>query len=298
MITLDQVRQPLGGFTLHIGRMQIRRGLTLLVGANGAGKTTLLELLATLEMPNRGTILYRQRNAAEDLPLLRSQIGYVPSEIELYEEMTVYRFLSYLAELKGMYRLERIDGLLREFRLEEFRKVKIKQLSQGIRRRITLVQSLLAAPHYLFLDEPMNAMDSAERKMAIAFLTRYAAGRTVVAAVHELNEWESAADHIIWLDQGQVRFEGDREQWTAELPLQVWEGVISGDQFSSCPERNLILFREHPQGIYIRLVGEKRPFPGLMAVEPNMEDAYFVRRLGLFGSSSGVEVSIPRNFFS
>lgn len=284
MITLDQVQQPLGGFTLQIGRLRIQRGLTLLVGANGAGKTTLLELLATVEMPRRGSILYRQRSAAEDLPLLRSQIGYVPSEIELYEEMTVYRFLSYLAELKGMFHLDRIEGLLREFRLGEYRKVKIKQLSQGMRRRITIAQSLLADPYYLFLDEPMNAMDSAERKMAIATLTRYAAGRTVVAAVHELNEWEYAADYMIWIDQGRVRFEGDREQWTAALPLQVWEGLVSAEQFSACPERSLILFREEPQGIYLRIAGKDRPFPGMAAADPNMEDAYFIRRLCLPGS--------------
>ncbi len=298
MITLDQVYQPLGSFALSIGRLQVRRGLTLLVGANGAGKTTLLALLATLEMPSRGTILYRQRTADRDLPLLRSQIGYVPSEIELYEEMTVFRLLSYLAELKGVYRTERIEGLLRDFRLEEFRKVKIKQLSQGIRRRVTLVQSLLAAPYYLFLDEPMNAMDSSERKMAMAYLTRYAAERTVIAAVHELNEWESSADHIIWLDCGKVRFDGDREQWVTGLPLQVWEGVISVDQFGACPERNLILFREHPGGIYVRLVGKTCPFPGLTAADPNMEDAYFVRRLGLTDNSrESKETSANKLFF-
>ncbi|MEF2967519.1 ABC transporter ATP-binding protein [Paenibacillus sp. M1] len=278
MITLENVHQPLDGFALHIGRLRINPGLTLLVGANGAGKTTLLELLATLQMPRRGTILYRQRSAGDDLPLLRSQIGYVPAEIELYEEMTVYRLLAYLAELKGVYRAERIDGLLRDFRLDEYRNVKIRRLSLGIRRRIAIAQSLLAAPYFLFLDEPMNAMDSAERKMAISYLSRYAAGKTVVAAVHELNEWEAAADHVLWLDRGGIRFEGERAQWTSNLPLNVWEGMISTDDLARCPEQNLIFFREKPEGMYVRLVGKNRPFPGLTAAEPSMEDAYFVRR--------------------
>lgn len=281
MIMLENVHQPLGGFALQIGRLRINPGLTLLVGANGAGKTTLLELLATLQMPQQGSIIYRQRSAADDLPLLRSQIGYVPSEIELYEEMTVYKLLVYLAELKGVFRLERVDSLLRDFRLEPSRNVKIKNLSLGVRRRIAIMQALLAAPYFLFLDEPMNAMDSAERKMAIAYLSRYATGKTVLAAVHELNEWEAAADHVIWLDQGQVRFEGVKEQWTAELPMQVWEGAISKDEFRRCPERSLILSRELPEGMYVRLVANARPYPGLTMAEPTMEDAYFVRQRSL-----------------
>ncbi|MNO19976.1 putative ABC transporter ATP-binding protein YxlF [compost metagenome] len=285
MITIEALRQSQGDFALKVNRLRIHRGLTLLVGANGAGKSTLLELLATIQMPVQGTILYRQRSASEHLPLLRSQIGYVPSEIELYEEMTTYKLLCYLAELKGVYRKEQVEGMLREFRLEPYRKKKIKSLSQGIRRRIAIVQALLANPYYLFLDEPLNGMDISERKLTISFLTRYAMGRTVVAAVHELNEWEAAADDVIWLDGGQIVFSGDRNQWTAGLPYRVWEGAVTCDQFKTCSEKTLILFREVPdEGMYVRIISEKRPFPGMVEADPTMEDTYFVRKFKLKGS--------------
>ncbi|MDU5946016.1 MAG: ATP-binding cassette domain-containing protein, partial [Paenibacillus macerans] len=61
MITVENIDEPLDGFSLHIDALRLYPGLTLLVGANGAGKTTLLELLATVRMPRRGRILYRQR---------------------------------------------------------------------------------------------------------------------------------------------------------------------------------------------------------------------------------------------
>lgn len=280
MIMLENLRHPMGGLTLEIGKLRIPPGLTLLVGANGAGKTTLLELLATLQLPRKGEILYRQRSAAEDLPLLRSQIGYVPAEIELYEEMKVYRLLAYLAELKGVYHPERIEALLSDFRLIPYRNHKIKVLSLGIRRRIALAQALLAAPYFLFLDEPLNAMDTAERKMAITYLSRYAGGRTVIAAVHEMNEWDEAADHVIWLDRGKIGFEGGTRRWNDELPLGVWEGLITREQFENCSQRNMIHFREMAEGIYVRLIGGNRPFPGLTPAEPTLEDAYFVRQYG------------------
>ncbi|MNI12498.1 putative ABC transporter ATP-binding protein YxlF [compost metagenome] len=286
MITIEALHQPQGDFSLKVNRLRINQGLTLLVGANGAGKSTLLELLATIQMPVHGSILYRQRSASEHLPLLRSQIGYVPSEIELYEEMTAYKLLCYLAELKGVFRKEQVEGLIQEFRLEPYRKVKIKSLSQGIRRRISIVQALLANPYYVFLDEPLNAMDIYERKLAITFLTRYAIGRTVVAAVHELNEWEAAADDVLWLDRGRIVFNGDRGQWTEDLPCQVWEGSITNDQFMGCSDKTMILFRELPdqQGMYVRIISDKRPFPSMSEAHPTMEDAYFARKYSLKGS--------------
>ncbi|SDE96172.1 ABC-type multidrug transport system, ATPase component [Fontibacillus panacisegetis] len=285
MITIDGLHQPQGDFSLKVNRLRISQGLTLLVGANGAGKSTLLELLATIQMPAQGSILYRQRYASGHLPLLRSQIGYVPSEIELYEEMTAYKLLCYLAELKGVYRKEQVEGIMREFRLEPYRKVKIKSLSQGICRRIAIAQALLANPYYLFLDEPLNAMDISERKLTITFLTRYAIGRTVVAAVHELNEWEAAADDVLWLDRGRIAFSGDRGQWTEDLPCRVWEGPVTNDQFTSCSEKTLILFRELPdEGMFVRIISDKRPFQSMSEADPTMEDAYFVRKYNLKGS--------------
>lgn len=284
MISIEGLLQPQGDFTLKVNRLRMNRGLTLLVGANGAGKSTLLELLATINMPAQGSILYHQRTASEHLPLLRSQIGYVPSEIELYEEMTTYKLLCYLAELKGVYRIEQLEGMMREFRLEPYRKVKIKSLSQGIRRRITIAQALLASPYYLFLDEPLNGMDISERKLTITFLTRYAIGRTVIAAVHELNEWESAADDVIWLDQGRIRFAGDRNQWTGNLPSKLWEGPITTEQFRTCSEQTMILFRELPEeGMYVKIISETRPFPTMKQADPTMEESYFVRKYSLKG---------------
>lgn len=279
MIAVEHLRgQPVGGFCLQIDTLRLHPGLTLLVGANGAGKTTLLELLATVRMPYRGTIRYQRRSALEDLPLVRSQIGYVPAEIELYEEMTTYRLLAYFSELKGVFSPERAGVLLCDFRLEPYRNTRIKALSQGVRRRIVLAQSLLAAPNFLFLDEPLNAMDSEERKLAVSYLNRYAEGRTVIAAVHEMNEWGAAADYILWLDRGQVRFYGRKSSWLEDLPCRVWEGAITREQFAACPEEGLIVFREVPGGVYVRLVAEFRPFPGLSEGDPSLEDVYFMRK--------------------
>lgn len=281
MISIDHVRQPIGAFTLEIEQLRLYPGLTLLVGPNGAGKSTLLKLLATVDRPRRGRIAYQQREVGDYLPIVRSQIGYVPSDLELYEEMTTYKLLVYLAELKGVYQIEPVDRLIRDFRLEPYRNTRIKRLSIGIRRRIAIVQSLLAQPKFLFLDEPLNALDSGERKMAITYLTRYAMGRVIVAAVHELNEWEAAANRILWLENGRTRFEGGAAEWKWNLPSKVWEGVVTREQLNRFPERGVIFMRELEEGLFVRLVAERLPLPGLEEVQPSMEDAYFIRKFSV-----------------
>ncbi|MUG46639.1 ATP-binding cassette domain-containing protein [Paenibacillus woosongensis] len=285
MISIDYVRQPVGTFTLEIEQLRLYPGLTLLVGPNGAGKSTLLRLLATVDKPRKGRIAYQGRETADHLPLIRSQIGYVPSDIELYEEMTTYKLLMYLAELKGVFQTELVDRLIRDFRLETYRNTRIKRLSIGVQRRIAIVQSLLAQPKFLFLDEPLNALDSGERKMAITYLTRYALGRVVVAAVHELNEWEAAANRILWLENGGIRFEGGAAEWKWDLPSKVWEGTVTSEQMREFPEQRVIFMRETEAGLFVRVVAERVPFLGLAEVLPSMEDAYFIRKFSVNSQS-------------
>lgn len=174
MIRLEGLERQAGTYRLEIEKAEIQSGLNLIVGANGAGKTTLIEMLTTLQAPDAGEILYSGRRAGDHLPLIRSQIGYVPADIELYGDMKVGKLLTYMAELKGVFNPEAIDRLMADFRLEPFRKSKVKNLSQGVQRRIAVVQALLASPSFLFLDEPLNGMDAEERKFLITYLTKYA----------------------------------------------------------------------------------------------------------------------------
>ncbi|MGG1876183.1 MULTISPECIES: ATP-binding cassette domain-containing protein [Paenibacillus] len=276
MIELSGIERQAGTYRLEIEQARLTRGLNLIVGANGAGKTTLIELLTTLQAPDRGQILYSGREASDHLPLICSQIGYVPAEIELYGEMKVVRLLKYMAELKGVYHSDAIDRLMHEFRLEPFKRSKIKHLSQGVQRRIAVVQALLASPLFLFLDEPLNGMDAEERKFLITYLTQYARTRMVVVAAHELNEWEDAADHIIWIHRGRIRYNGSPENWKLGVSSRVWEGEVLLDQFENIPQEKLIHFRMKEHTMRVRMMGMQPPLPGFKEMEPTLEDTFFL----------------------
>ncbi|ACX67797.1 ATP-binding cassette domain-containing protein [Paenibacillus sp. Y412MC10] len=276
MIRLEGLERQAGTYRLEIEKAEIQSGLNLIVGANGAGKTTLIELLTTLQAPDAGEILYSGRRAGDHLPLIRSQIGYVPADIELYGDMKVGKLLTYMAELKGVFNPEAIDRLMADFRLEPFRKSKLKNLSQGVQRRIAVVQALLASPSFLFLDEPLNGMDAEERKFLITYLTKYARGRMVIVAAHELNEWEEAADTVIWIHRGRLRFIGSPTQWKLNVASSVWEGEIDLEDFERIPQELLIHFQMTEHRMRVRLMGKKQPGPEFMEKAPTLEDTFFL----------------------
>lgn len=278
MIRLEGLERQAGTYRLEIDKAEIHSGLNLIVGANGAGKTTLIELLTTLQAPDAGEILYSGRRAGDHLPLIRSQIGYVPADIELYGDMKVGKLLTYMAELKGIYNPEAIDRLMTDFRLEPFRKSKVKNLSQGVQRRIAVVQALLASPSFLFLDEPLNGMDAEERKFLITYLTKYARGRMVIVAAHELNEWEEAVDTVIWIHRGRIRYIGSPTQWKLNVASSssVWEGEIDLKAFERIPQELLIHFQMTEHHMRVRLMGKKQPGPEFVEKAPTLEDTFFL----------------------
>ncbi len=272
-------------FTLHIPRMALGSGITLVVGRNGAGKSSLLHLLGTAELPDAGHIAYDGLTTDRSLPAIRAAIGFVPTGVELYEEMTVLKLLRYLGQLKGAQPNagssagadQTIDQIVAAFRLEPYRDRKIKMLAQGIRQRIALAQAWLGKPRYLFLDEPLNALDSLERLSFIRLLAGYAGKRAAIVSTHELGEWEAWAHRIVWLDNGRLRFHGSVSDWVRGLPASVWEGWISSNRQADFDKRSIISLRAEEGGFRLRLMSKEPPGPGFVRLNPTLEDAYFIR---------------------
>lgn len=278
MLTVKLLEQKMGSLLLDVPELHLQGGVNLLIGENGAGKTTLLNLLATVDSPKQGEILYSGRDVHSDLPLIRSQIGYVPSEIQMYEEMTAFGWLMYFAELKGIINKKWIHTLLKRFHLEQYSKVKIRHMSDGVRRRLLIAQAFLASPQFIFLDEPLNGMDLNERKWVISLLNQLNPNVVVFAAVHELNEWESVANHIVWLDQGKVGFEGRLFKWLNEAPMKVYEGVVTMKDWELMDEEQLIFFRQEDGNMFVRIISEHKSHDNLQEVPPTLEDVYFMRK--------------------
>lgn len=139
-----------------------------LIGPNGAGKTTLIRMLAAAEEPTLGEIyingerLWRDQNNAH----LKRQIGYLPDDFPLYDDLTVWDYLDYFARLYHLReprRSQRLREVLELVQLSHKRQSPISTLSRGMKQRLSLARTIIHDPPVLLLDEPVSGLDPIAR---------------------------------------------------------------------------------------------------------------------------------------
>lgn len=182
----------------------------VVLGRNGAGKTTLLRLLALLLQPSEGELLFD----GQPLPALdvafRHRIGFVGHETFLYDELTLAENLRFYARLYGLANgAERVETVLAEMGLSERHAQLVRNLSRGLKQRLTLARAELHQPDLLLLDEPATGLDAATRARMHAWLAAcHQRGRTVITSSHDLRESLRSATRLLLLDQGRLALDG------------------------------------------------------------------------------------------
>lgn len=191
--------------------LAIAQGETVgLVGQNGAGKTTLLKITAGILNPSHGdaTILGK----ASSLSNSKNNIAFLTENQYVYPHLTTREWLSVMGRCSGITgnRLSLIvDSLLIEFDLSEYSEKQMKDLSKGQKQRALIAQLFLNEPAVLILDEPMSGLDHIWREhMRIKLNTFRNKGGTVFFSSHILSDIETICDRIIYLKDGEVRWDG------------------------------------------------------------------------------------------
>jgi ABC-2 type transport system ATP-binding protein len=165
-----------------------------LIGPNGAGKTTLLRLLAMAESPTVGEIYLKgeKLDSRQPNPRLQRQIGYLPDDFPLYEDLTVWDYLDYFARLyhlQGKARINSIHDVLELVNLTHKRHSLITQLSRGMKQRLGLARTVIHTPTVLLLDEPVSGLDPIARQdFRQAIRNLQGLGITVVISSHVLSD--------------------------------------------------------------------------------------------------------------
>ena len=185
---------------LHNISFEVKQGeFIALVGPSGCGKSTLLSIIAGLNRPDTGQILFPNHPGE---PAVR--VGYMLQKDHLFEWRSIYRNVTLGLELNDQMtadKLSYINRLLSEDGLEAFRNKKPSELSGGMKQRAALIRTLALNPELLLLDEPFSALDYQTRLAVstdICNLIRKA-GKTMIIVTHDLSEAISIADRIIVL---------------------------------------------------------------------------------------------------
>lgn len=174
-----------------------------LLGPNGAGKTTSIRIVLDIFKPDSGevSILGGPMNETK-----KNQIGYLPEERGLYQDIQLEYCLQYLASLKGLDKHtahERIAQYLERFDLAQHRKKKVKELSKGMQQKAQLISTLVHEPQLIIIDEPFTALDPVNTQMVKDILREERVkGRTVVMCTHQMHQVEQLCDRLVLINRG------------------------------------------------------------------------------------------------
>lgn len=196
---------------------KVERGTMLaLLGPNGAGKTTTVRILSTLLSYDSGSVSVEGYDVQKNPDDIRSRIGLTGQSASVDEMLTGRENLVMMGRL---YRLtkksaeQRASELLKQFDLEDAARRPLKTYSGGMRRRLDLAVSLIAAPPIIFLDEPTTGLDPRSRLAMWGIIEQLKAeGATILLTTQYLEEADQLADKIVVIDNGKVIAEGTAKE--------------------------------------------------------------------------------------
>lgn len=194
---------------------EVRRGEVVgFLGPNGAGKSTTMRILTCFIAPTTGTAKVHGHDVF-DAPLeVRKALGYLPQRAPLYTDMTVYEYLKFVAEIRGLDESKfktRLRKVIEVCGLAQSLGKDIGTLSHGYRQRVGLGQALIHDPPILILDEPTSDLDPNEKAEVLKYIKEIGKDRTILLSTHNLSEVEEACARAIIVSKGRVVADGPLE---------------------------------------------------------------------------------------
>lgn len=186
-----------------------------LLGPNGAGKTTFINCILGLTNIDRGEIYIFEKPLNKALKELKSQIGIVPQEIALYNNLTVYENLSFfgsLYNLSGKVLKERIEFALEFVQMHDSIKKQVKNLSGGMKRRVNIAAALINNPKLLIMDEPTVGIDIYSRKLILDSVEKLSqSGITIIYTTHYIEEVDRICTSVAFINKGTIIEYGSKD---------------------------------------------------------------------------------------
>jgi ABC-2 type transport system ATP-binding protein len=203
------------------------------LGANGAGKSTTINMISGLLRVNEGEILLLGKNTSKYSKFAKMNIGIVPQDIAIYEDLTAAENVKFFAGLYGLRGPElngRVDEALQFVGLNDKQKEYPKNFSGGMKRRLNIACAIAHRPKLIIMDEPTVGIDPHSRNYILQSVRKLnEMGCTIIYTSHYMEEVEEICSKIAIIDHGKVIAEGTKEQLIAIITntKDVWIEVKS-----------------------------------------------------------------------
>jgi len=216
--------------------LKVHKGeLFSLLGPNGAGKSTTIRLLTTVLKPTNGDARIKDYSLIKEKYKIKPLIGVCPQENVVFEALTAEDNVEFVGRMHGMDPTDikkRAKTLLEKMNIAG-RKKPVKSFSGGMKRRLSLIMSLIHQPQILFLDEPSAGLDPQARRLVWDYIKDLKnTGMTIILTTHDMVEADVLSDHIAIMDHGKIIASGTLE----ELKRSSHNGNILEFSFSSKEE--------------------------------------------------------------
>ena len=271
---------PNGVHALNGITLTIPRGMFGLLGPNGAGKSTLMRTIATLQMPDSGSIHLGDIDVLTEKHKIRETLGYLPQEFGVYPNVSAERLLEHFAVLKGVadkkQRKEVVTALLQQTNLYDVRKKKLGGYSGGMRQRFGVAVALLSNPKLIIVDEPTAGLDPAERVRFLNLLSAIGEDAVVILSTHIVEDVSELCSRMAIINKGRILVEGEPIAAIESLRGKIWRRLGEKTEVDRVSrEQRVISTRLLAGRTVLHVHSDTSPGADWQEVEPSLEDVYF-----------------------
>jgi lipooligosaccharide transport system ATP-binding protein len=274
LIVVKNLVKQFGDFTAVNGiNFSVKQGESFgLLGPNGAGKSSTMRIIGATSQRTSGEVLILGKDPEQAGPQIRAHLGVVPQQDNLDEELTCAENLYIYGRYFGLPKTavkNKLDELLEFAQLLDKKNSKVKSLSGGMKRRLTIARALVSDPDILMLDEPTTGLDPQARHILWDRLFRLKEkGVTLLITTHHMDEAEQLCDRLMVMDKGEIMAEGSPteliKKYSTKEVLEVRFGSDRNsqmveqlqsfaDRLEELPDR-LLLYTDSGEDLLARIV--------------------------------------------
>lgn len=261
--------------------LHIKTGMFGLLGPNGAGKSSLMRTLATLQLPDSGSIIFNDLDVLKHKIELRKQLGYLPQEFGVYPKQSARNLLDYFAILKGITsnndRNKIIDEVLELTNLTDVQKKNVSDYSGGMKQRFGIAQMLLNKPKLIIVDEPTAGLDPEERHRFLNALRAIGSKNIVIFSTHIVEDVTDLCTDLGIMNHGKILKKSTPKVAIEDLKGCIWTKTITRTELTDSQSNYNFISSNYTENnqLVIRVFSTVKPDNSFEDDHPNLEDVYF-----------------------